>query len=209
MIEIALFAVISFVVGSIPFGVIIGKLVKNIDIREVGSGNIGAANVWRALGPVPAIIVLILDALKGFVCVKLAMMLVHAGFYGAGEVISGLSAIMGHNYSVFLKFKGGKGIATSLGVVFGLDARIALISFGIWVVILLLTRYSSLGSLTGAAAVPVQMYLFHKPQAYLIFAVLAAVFAFYKHKENIKRLIAGREIKINQKINAGGESNGT
>ncbi|MCL5774136.1 MAG: glycerol-3-phosphate 1-O-acyltransferase PlsY [Firmicutes bacterium] len=208
MIEIALFAVISFVVGSIPFGVITGKLVKNIDIREVGSGNIGAANVWRALGPVPAIIVLILDALKGFACVKLAMMM-HAGFYGAGEVISGLSAIMGHNYSVFLKFKGGKGIATSLGVVFGLNAWIALISLGIWVFILLLTRYSSLGSLTGAVAVPVQMYLFHEPPAYLIFAVLAAAFAFYKHKENIKRLIAGREIKINQKVNAGGESNGT
>jgi acyl phosphate:glycerol-3-phosphate acyltransferase len=190
---------VCFLLGSIPFGVIIGKL-KGIDIREVGSGNIGAANAVRAFGWFGGILVLLGDIAKGSVCVYLAKYFtLSLEQLPLMQVLCGLAGIMGHNYSIFLKFKGGKGIATSLGVLMFLDWQAALVGFCCWIIIVVLTRLSALGSLTGALAVPVFMYCAHRPLEYLSFAVVACMAAFYKHRENIVRLTRGEENKISFK----------
>lgn len=193
-IKAILIIAVSYLIGSIPFGVIIGRVFKGVDIRDSGSGNIGAANAMRTLGVVPGIIVLLLDIAKGFFAVYISTHLMPNT--PLMNVTAGLTAIIGHNYSIFLKFKGGKGIATSLGVFLALSWQIALVCLVTYVIIVFITRYSSLGSLMGTLAMPVCMYLFHQPQEYFWFSVIAAAFAFYKHKENIKRLIKGEETKM-------------
>lgn len=185
---------LSYLIGSIPFGVIIGLVLKGVDIRDSGSGNIGAANAIRTLGVVPGIIVLLLDIAKGFFAVYISTHLMLGN--PLMNVTAGLMAIVGHNCSMFLKFKGGKGIATTLGVFLALNWQIALICIVTYIIIVVITRYSSLGSLSGTLAMPVCMYIFHQPQEYFWFSVIAAVFAFYKHKENIKRLLKGEEAKM-------------
>jgi len=177
----------AFLFSSIPVGLIIAKLVKGIDIRQIGSGNIGTANVYRALGFFWATLVLLLDMGKGFLGAYLGSQWPH--HQALGVIAGGIMAILGHNYSVFLKFKGGKGIATSLGVLVFLDWRIALIGFAIWAVLSKLTKISALGSLTGAAVIPVLMWLFHKPLEYLGFSIFALLLALISHKENIRRLL--------------------
>lgn len=187
---------LSYLVGSIPFGVIIGRVLKGVDIRDSGSGNIGAANAIRTLGLVPGILVLLLDIAKGVFAVYLSTHLMPKEFIHLMNVAAGLTAIIGHNYSIFLKFKGGKGIATSFGVFVALNWQIALICLATYIIIVAITRYSSLGSLSGTFAMPVCMYIFHQPVEYFWFSVIAAAFAFYKHKENIKRLLKGEEIRM-------------
>lgn len=185
---------LSYLVGSIPFGVIIGRVFKGVDIRDSGSGNIGAANAIRILGVVPGILVLLLDIGKGFFAVYLSTHIMPN--MPLMNVSAGLTAIIGHNCSMFLKFKGGKGIATSFGVFLALSWQIALICLATYIIIVAITKYSSLGSLSGTLAMPIFMYIFHQPVEYFLFSVIAAIFAFYKHKENIKRLLKGEEAKM-------------
>lgn len=202
-------AALVYLFGSIPFGLIIGKILKGIDIRESGSGNIGAANAFRALGPVGGTLVLLFDIGKGLLPVLLAPLCIKL-FAVQGEalplikVVAGFAAIMGHNYSMFLKFKGGKGIATSLGVIFALDWKIALICFTIWLLMVLTTRYSSLGSLSGSLMLPILMIVFKDPAPYIVFSTLACISAFYSHRGNIKKLIQGKELKITEKHSGAG-----
>jgi len=184
-------SVIAFLAANIPVGLIIGKLVKGIDIRQVGSGNIGTANVFRALGFFWATVVLLLDMGKGILGSYLGSL--WPQHQALGIVFCGIMAILGHNYSLFLKFKGGKGIATSLGVLVFLDWRIALIGFVIWAILTKLTKISALGSLLAAMLVPVFMWLFHKPVEYLVFGILACLLAIVRHKENIRRLLKKEE----------------
>ncbi|MHC9540896.1 MAG: glycerol-3-phosphate 1-O-acyltransferase PlsY [Vulcanimicrobiota bacterium] len=194
-----LFLAASFLLGSIPFGVITGKLLKGIDIRDVGSGNIGTANAFRALGLWGGLLVFAGDVAKGFLPVHFACLATSGPLLEWLQVFSGIVAILGHNYSVFLRFKGGKGIATSLGVILALNWKIALLCLGIWGLIVLVTRYSSVGSLTGSFMLPILMALFKQPYPYIGFAVIACLFAFHAHRKNIRNLMEGKELKLTEK----------
>lgn len=193
-----IFIICSYLLGSVPFGFIAAKKLRGIDITQHGSGNIGATNIMRSLGAGPAAIVFILDILKGFIPVFLVKELVPASpdwFI----VLCGIMAIIGHCLSVFLHFHGGKGAATSLGVIIGLNPLIAAIAFGVFVIVLAISRYVSLSSIATAIAVPVLMVLFKQSNAFIIFAAFTGLFVILKHKSNIKRLIKGNETKWGEK----------
>ena len=185
--------ILSYLIGSIPNGLILCRALWNIDIRDYGSHNIGATNVWRTLGKGPGALVFLLDFLKGLLGAAL-------GSYFVGTpsamVMSGILAIVGHSWSIFLRFKGGKGVATGLGVIAMLMPQVTAAVFVIWIAIVLTTRYVSLGSIIGAAAVPVFAWIFDCPAEYIAFGCLAAAFIIYRHKSNIGRLLNGTESKI-------------
>lgn len=190
-----------YLLGSIPIGLIVGKL-KGIDIRQYGSGNIGASNVLRMLGKGPAAVVFVGDTLKGLAPVLICRVLFHNPILA---VAAGMLAILGHNCSVFLKFQGGKGVATSLGVVIGVHPIIAGMAFSIWLILLAIWRYISVASIFAGASVSIMMWLsgvaFNKPvpMEYRAFAATAGIFILVKHKSNIGRLRAGTEPKIGEK----------
>jgi glycerol-3-phosphate acyltransferase PlsY len=197
-----IFLVLSYLCGSIPVGLLTGKMVKGIDVRDYGSGNIGATNVWRTLGPACGFIVFCLDIMKGFLPVSASHLrtdwaIAMPTMYAWMPVLSGLAAIIGHNFSPFLKFKGGKGVATSLGVALGLSFKAGLIGFGVWCVIVLITRYISVASIIAVPVCSVFIWWFnHRNLPCGLFGILATVFAVVKHKSNIKRLKAGTEPKV-------------
>lgn len=188
---------ISYLLGSISFGHIICTYWKGIDIRKLGSGNIGTTNVGRVLGFKYAVLVFIGDALKGIIAVLIARQL------GGGqwlEIVAALSAIAGHTWPVFLNFKGGKGIATGGGIIIALVPKVALISLSLWVLITLATRFVSLASIIAAISVPILTIIYYNSWPFLIFGLLGASFVTYKHIPNIKRLLAGEEYKIGQRV---------
>ena len=182
----------AYVLGSVPTGLLVGRA-RGVDVRAVGSGNIGATNVARALGKRWAIFVLVCDALKGFVPVAAARALDPAG--GAGLVaMAGLATIVGHMFTIFLRGKGGKGVATSLGVSLGLSPAIGLACLGVYAATYALTRLSSLGSLLGIWAFPVIATLRGGlPREYVALSVVVAVLVTLRHRENIRRLVRGEE----------------
>jgi acyl phosphate:glycerol-3-phosphate acyltransferase len=186
--------VIGYLLGSISFSYLAGKLLKGIDIRKHGSGNAGATNTLRVIGKGPAIAVLSLDVLKGIAAVWVGKWL------GAGDlwivVACGLSVIMGHNWPVFFGFKGGKGIATTIGVMATLAFLPSLFAGIIAILAIAITRYVSLGSLIFTALTPVSLLLMHSPPEIVWASVLIAVFAFYRHKTNIVKLAQRRESKL-------------
>ncbi|NMB13292.1 MAG: glycerol-3-phosphate 1-O-acyltransferase PlsY [Firmicutes bacterium] len=185
----------SYLIGSIPFGLLVGKLWANIDVREYGSGNIGTSNVLRTVGPGAAIVVFALDVGKG-------AMAVYLGSLAGAELVkimAGVAAIAGHNWPIYLRFKGGKGVATSLGAVISLTPIVALILLGLWIIIVGITRYISLASLAAAVLFPVFLIISHAPMAYILAGVLISAFAIYRHRSNIQRLLAGTELKIGEK----------
>ncbi|MGQ0572302.1 MAG: glycerol-3-phosphate 1-O-acyltransferase PlsY [Armatimonadota bacterium] len=183
----------SYLIGAIPFGVLIVRAATGQDIRSEGSGNIGASNVFRVAGPLLAAAVLLLDLLKGLVPVLAARRL---GFDPAMAVAAGIAAIAGHNWSVFLGWKGGKGIATSYGALLALSPVAGAIAAAIWIVVAVLTRYASLASLLGMLSVPFVMWTAREPVAHLTFGVAAVVFAFHRHRANIGRLTRGEELRL-------------
>lgn len=191
-----LILLIGYLIGSIPSGLIIGKIFFQTDLRQHGSHNIGATNAWRTLGQKAGYSVFACDFLKGGIGVLL-------GAYLGGNgnpyalVLGGIAAILGHSCSIFLAFKGGKGVATGLGVITMLMPQAAFCVFLLWLVIVLLTHYVSLASMIAAVSVPLQAYYWDQPWQYIIFGVLAAAFVIYRHRENIHRLMNGTESKIN------------
>ncbi len=185
--------IFAYLLGSVPSGLILCRAIWHIDIREHGSRNIGATNVYRTLGKGPGALVFLLDFLKGFLGVTIAMLLVGTPL---AMVLGGIAAILGHSASVFLRFKGGKGVATGLGVIAMLMPVVTVIVFFAWLLIVFLTRYVSLGSIVGAALVPVLAFLFDYPTEYTLFGVLAAVLVIVRHHANIGRLLNGTESKI-------------
>lgn len=186
-----------YLIGSIPSGLIVSRRMRGVDLRRYGSGNIGATNAFRALGLTGGLLVLILDALKGFLAVHLAMFALVPGFLMPFvKVLFGATAIAGHNWSLFLGFKGGKGIATTLGVLLAIAPEVAAMAALLWVGIVALTRYSSLASLAAAVAVPILMIVYEEHPVYIGFGVLAAAFAIYKHLGNIQRLLKGEELAL-------------
>jgi glycerol-3-phosphate acyltransferase PlsY len=203
------YIVFAYICGAIPFGVVIGRM-RGVDPRNVGSGNIGATNVMRALGPVCAAFVLLLDLLKGFIPVWLvAHVLTHpervqgGAWTGFGIVCTAVAAMVGHNWSVFLRGKGGKGASTGFGVVLALDWRVGVLIALVMIVTVALTRYVSLGSTLGAWFVPLGMWWWHRGtvqlQPLLVFGILAALLITFKHRSNYKRLLNGSESKFGGK----------
>lgn len=193
MLSVLLACVLAYLLGSIPNGLVLCRLIWHIDIRAYGSHNIGATNVWRTLGKGPGFLVFFLDFLKGLLGVWFGLVL-------SGEpwvmILGGIFAIVGHSASIFLKFQGGKGVATGLGVIAMLMPEPTLVVFFVWLLIVYSTKYVSLGSMVAAALVPVLAAAFGKPVEYIVFGTLAAVFIIYRHKANIGRLLHGTETKI-------------
>jgi len=221
---------LAFLLGSIPFGLLISKT-KGIDVRKHGSGNIGATNVLRVVGKKYGITCLLLDALKGFIPTLLSISLIRFTGEPTGismtsllpfastdqpqllaqswQVLTGLLAILGHNYSPWVGFKGGKGIATTAGVVIALMPAAIVILFMVWLVLFLCTRYVSVASIVAVAVLPVitlwgswwhgriQDGTWNKPL--FVFSVMVALLGVWKHRSNIQRLIAGTENRLERK----------
>lgn len=192
-VEYIITAAAAYLIGSIPSGLILGKLFWHTDLREHGSHNIGATNAWRTLGKGAGIAVFIADSLKGQAGVMLGLSLVGTPL---AAVIGGLLAIIGHSFSLFLRFHGGKGVATSLGVLSMLMGDVTFMLFVLWFTIVYVTRYVSLGSVVAGGLAPILAALFGYPMEYLLFTAIAAVLVIVRHRENIKRLMNGTENKI-------------
>ena len=184
---------LGYVFGSIPCGLWLVQAFHGIDIRNHGSGNIGTTNVFRTVGPKTAAAVLVGDMLKGI----LALYIMSKFMAGPSVVaITALGALLGHNYSLFLGFKGGKGVATGLGLFLYMLPWGALAGFTVWVIIVLITRYVSLGSVIAALVAAVAGWYLKYPLPYAVFGTLACLFVIIRHKDNINRLMNGTESKI-------------
>jgi glycerol-3-phosphate acyltransferase PlsY len=183
-------AVAGYLLGSIPFGLLLTRAAGLGDIRRVGSGNIGATNVLRTGNKLLALATLLLDGGKGAVAV-----LAFAAWGEPAGLVAGLAAVVGHNFPVWLRFRGGKGVATTLGVLLALSWPVGLFSCGVWLVTAALFRYSSLAALTALTAAPLLM-VWRADTAGAIAAALLAVLAFVRHRDNIRRLLTGQEPKI-------------
>jgi len=186
-------AVAAFLLGSVPFGLLVGRVFFRTDIRSHGSGNIGAMNAMRSLGKTGAIAVLLLDALKGFIPVLVAAR--WSGGELATVVVAG-AAVLGHCFSPWLGWQGGKGVATALGALFGLSWKAALVAIAGWIVGALLTQFSSVGSMIGMLTAPFTLYFFTGSWVYTVYGAIAALFIVFTHRENLGRLLTGSENRI-------------
>ncbi len=205
-------AVAAYLIGSIPTGFLVAKA-KGIDIRSVGSGNIGATNAMRVLGKPAGIFVLLMDAAKGFFAVLLTKIVVlwfvnsFPGIFPEEEnpimnreVVAGICAVLGHNYTCWLKFKGGKGIATTAGVYLALAPSALGIALAVFILTILVTRYVSVGSIVAAIALPTAVWILQPHNLFLgIVTTALGALAIYKHKSNIQRLMAGTESRLGKK----------
>jgi len=194
LMTLGIVAVLAYLVGSIPFGLVAAKMFGLPDPRTIGSKNIGATNVLRTGSKGAAATTLLLDAAKGLVAVLVAR-------FAVGEdaaQIAALFAFLGHCYSVFLNFNGGKGVATFLGTVYALAFPVGIAASIIWLLVCASTRYSSLSALVAAFLTPVASALFGAPDMYVVLSIMAFLLA-WRHRENIKRLLAGTEAKVGAK----------
>jgi len=196
--KIVLVIISCYLLGSIPFGYIVGKLFKKVDIRELGSGNIGATNAFRILGPSLASLVLLGDVGKGILSIYLVRFLNIDNLLIL--TIAGLAVICGHDWSLFLRFKGGKGIATTFGVVFALNPIISVLALTVWGIVVITTRYVSLSSVSAVISIFIFTILFKQPYEYIIFSAIILILGIFQHKENIERLRSKKERKIGEKI---------
>jgi acyl phosphate:glycerol-3-phosphate acyltransferase len=214
MFLLATIIILSYLIGSIPTSIIISKAVKGIDIREHGSGNAGGTNVMRVLGWKHGLLVILLDALKGI----LAVVIVARLHYGAipfenatpfddftlVQIIAGLSAVIGHIWTIFAGFKGGKGIATALGMLLMIVTIEMLIAIGIFILVVSISKYISLGSILGAITVPLALFVRENffnvhvagYQTLLPFLIVVSLLVIYTHRKNVARLLNGSESKI-------------
>jgi len=202
MIEFAAVVIGSYLIGSIPSGLIIGKL-RRVDIREYGSGNIGTTNVLRTLGARYGALVLIADVFKGVIAVLLARYIIGSPM---SEMTAGFAAVAGHDWSLFLKFKGGRGVATSLGGILPMAMWAPLSAVAgvvIFIALIALTRYVSLASIMGSLSAVVAMAVFmgmdRVPWEYLVYIVVVVALIIFQHRDNISRLLSGTESKLGQK----------
>ena len=203
--EFVAVVLIGYLLGSIPFGVIISKRSAGVDVRDYGSGKTGATNVARVAGRKAAVLVTILDALKGLLAVVFAGLIFGGGWLvGSAQVLAALAAIAGHKWPVFIKFKGGRGVASFFGGLLALCPPAALFGLGVLVLAASLTRYASLGSIAGAVgtyAILVPLTIINGfPIEYLAYTLIGAIFIIVMHRDNISRLLSGTERKIGEKV---------
>ena len=197
LIEIAIVVLAAYVIGSIPTGYIVVKLFTGQDIRTIGSGSTGATNVKRVMGKKWFFIVMILDAIKGALPVALtALFAVSFRNIGLLPVLAAIFVILGHSKSVFLKFTGGKSVASGVGTLLALNWLGGLTIAAIWAMVTWISRYVSLGSIVALACAPIIMWVLNAPPAYVGYALIAAIYVIYLHRENIKRLKKGTENKV-------------
>lgn len=202
----------SYLLGSIPFGYLAGRVLKGIDIRECGSGSTGATNVLRTLGKGPGFVVLLADLLKGVGAIALVRWAYSPGT-GLSSLIpsnvnpqwlpwmvvfSGLAAILGHSKSIWINFTGGKSVSTSLGILLTMAWPVGLATLAIFSIVLALTRTVSLSSIAGAIAVIVLMVLMNQPFPYILFALAGGIYVIWRHQTNIQRVLAGTEPRLGQ-----------
>ena len=195
LIHYAIGFMVGFIFGSIPTGLWITKALHGIDIREYGSKNIGTTNVFRTVGAKTAVMVLLADMLKGIVVVFVLKWYMNSDLL---IVAAAMGAILGHNYSLFLGFKGGKGAATGMGLLIYLLPKTSLCCFLIAAFCILTTRYVSLGSIMASFFAPILTWYFGYPTPYVVLALLGGGFIIIRHKSNIERLLSGTENKIKQ-----------
>ncbi len=186
-------SLIAYLLGSIPFGLILGKAIWRTDLRHHGSGNIGATNAWRTLGKQAGITIFLCDFLKGLIAVAIAQ---HLSDSSIVAVLAAIFALVGHSFSFLMQFKGGKGVATGLGVLVMLMPAVSLIAFLLWLGIVYATRYVSLGSCIAAIVAAILSFTMDYPLPYGAFALLAAILIVVRHRSNIGRLMNGTENKI-------------
>jgi len=195
VLEVLAFAVLfclAYLVGSIPFGLIVSKVFYRVDVRQHGSGNVGATNVFRVLGKKAGVVVMVLDIMKGYLPAALAAALFSPWY----AIFIAAAPVVGHMHSVFLKGSGGKGVATGAGVVLALAPLAFVICFATWIAVIIFTRYVSVASLTVAFMVPVLVILFRDPLPYEIAGVLLALIVWWAHRGNIRRLLNGTESRV-------------
>ena len=206
MVECAIVAIIAYLIGSINFSVILSKKMAGFDVREKGSGNAGTTNMLRSVGKKAAAITLVCDILKGVIAILIAMLMnkIFPNSNGALLVqIAGVAVILGHTFPIFFKFKGGKGVATSLGVLIMSNWQIGLICLVFALILIILTQMVSVGSIAAAILYPVltifipQNYII--PGNYIIYSIVLAVIIVFNHRENVKRLLTGTENRISFK----------
>ena len=189
---------ISYLLGSLPTGFLFGKYLKNIDLRLIGSGSTGATNVLRNVGKWPAFFVFVIDVAKGLIAVKIANHYTGEGFI---EVLAGISAISGHIWPIWLQWKGGKAVATGLGMFLALSWEVGLASLGIFLIVLAKSKFVSLSSISAAIFLPMLMFMhlgITNPP-YLIISLIVSILVIWKHRTNIQRLRRGEEARINNK----------
>ena len=196
-------ALLAYLLGSIPTGFLVARA-KGIDIRTVGSGNIGATNAFRVLGKSAGTFVLLTDFLKGLVaCGVVPWIWFHSGEFAhvrvGPEIVAGVCAVLGHNYTIWLGFKGGKGIATSAGVLTALVPWSLLTILSVWIILFLLTRYVSVGSLAASATLPFATWVYYRNWTLTLVTGAMGVLAIYKHRSNIQRLLNGTEARFASK----------
>ena len=190
----------GYLLGSIPSGYLAGKWISGIDLRECGSGSTGATNVLRYVGKKPALGVFIVDVLKGIAAIALSR---HFQLEGFWQVFAGVAALLGHIWPVWLRWKGGKAVATGLGIFLGLSWQVGLASLGVFMTILSTTRIVSLSSVFAATSLPLFMFLSFKEGSfslsYFVISVIAMFLVLWRHRTNISRLLRGKEPRIGQK----------
>lgn len=203
MVDLAIIIILSYIIGSVPTSIIVGKVLRGIDIRNYGSGNAGGTNSFRVMGWKAGVLVVVVDIFKGFAAAEwISRLSLQSAPQEGGmlvPILAGAAAVLGHCFTIFAKFKGGKGIATSAGVLLALFPTALLVTAAAFAAVLTTSGYVSLSSLTAAVTFPVTMvvlYLSHNEDigpAALIFSFIIAAFIFYTHRSNIKRLLAGKE----------------
>ena len=194
MLKIVLYLLLSYLCGAIPFGYIIAKLFKHVDIRTVGSGNTGATNVYRSISKPLGILTLILDLLKGFIPVYCVSFL--SPEFQWLIIPVAFVTIIGHTFTIFLRFKGGKGVATACGAFIAINSLAVLICFLVFVVVLAIFKYVSFASIIAALMLPVSLYLLNALPEIIVFAGMISILVIVRHISNIKRLLNGTENKI-------------
>jgi len=205
--ELTICIIIAYLLGSIPTSIWIGKFFYNIDVRQAGSGSTGATNTFRILGSKAAVPVLFIDILKGFLAVKLPLILFPVSFSEITEIqmLCGGIAAFGHIFPVFANFKGGKGVATLTGVILAISPMVLLFSFPVFILTLIITHYVSLGSILATVSIPFVYFFILKNtgQSFLFFSLALIAIIIYTHRQNILRLISGREnaFSLNKKTN--------
>jgi acyl phosphate:glycerol-3-phosphate acyltransferase len=199
---------IAYFLGSFPTGYLAGKLLQGIDIREHGSGSIGATNVLRTLGKIPGSIVLLIDALKGVLAVTIANTIFNFGLFPTLPIdwqaylvpLAAIGAILGHSKSIWLNFGGGKSVATGVGVLLAMSWQVGLATIAVFGISIAISRIVSISSISGAISVTMWMLIFNRPLPSVVFAIVGGIYVVWRHSANIQRILAGTEPKLGQKL---------